>query len=42
LPDEKKIGVFFKGGNFNILIFILKILLREESVEYKIYFWGGV
>ena len=39
-PVRKINRVFFKGGNFNILIFILKILLREESVEYKIYFWG--
>jgi len=39
---EKKIGVFFKGGNFNILILFLKILLKEESVKSKIYFRGGV
>ena len=40
--DEKKIRVFFKGGNFNILILFLKILLKEESVKGKIYFRGGV
>ena len=39
---EKKIGVFFKGGNFNILILFLKILLKEESVKSKIYFRRGV
>ena len=39
---EKKIRVFFKGGNFNILILFLKILLKEESVKSKIYFRGGV
>jgi hypothetical protein len=39
---EKKNGVFFKGGNFNILILFLKILLKEESVKSKIYFRGGV
>ena len=39
---EKKNGVFFKGGNFNILILFLKILLKEESVKSKIYFRRGV
>jgi hypothetical protein len=34
--------VFFRGGNFNILILFLKILLKEESVKGKIYFRGGV
>jgi hypothetical protein len=41
-PVRKKIGVFFRGGNFNILILFLKILLKEESVKGKIYFRGGV
>ena len=39
---RKKNGVFFKGGNFNILILFLKILLKEESVKSKIYFRRGV
>jgi len=42
MGTEKKIRVFFRGGNFNILILFLKILLKEESVKGKIYFRGGV